>query len=91
MTITTTVAETIGHLDFKSTLPCEHQNHAKRHEDQPAKFVVRSVCPSCGDRDRYLLCESGWLRLMKSKATRCEVCGHLCHASEALTIVEVLS
>lgn len=82
---------TIEHLDFEYVPPCEHREHMKRHvAGDPAKYVVRSRCPSCRRGTKYLLCASGWRGLMRAPVADCSQCGHQCHASEALTIVEVL-
>lgn len=84
-----TGTDTIEHLDFEYAPPCEHNHHRPRHADEAAKYVVHVLCPGCRREWTYLLCASGWRDLMSMEAAGCD-CGHVCHASEAMEIVEVL-
>lgn len=80
----------IERLDFTPALPCEHSQHEDRHDDEPARYVVDSHCPGCGDRGRGLMCQSGWTKLARSRRVVCQVCGHHCAGIECLTIKAVL-
>ena len=50
---------TIELLDFVPELPCEAKAHGTGHTDcrEGARWVQRSVCPACGQRDTLLVCE----------------------------------
>lgn len=66
--------ESIEDLDFDAR--CEHSQHENRHEDQPAKYIVRSWCDECLDVTVYLMCESGWGLLKTFFNLRCRECGN---------------
>lgn len=52
--------DVLAGLDFDVTVPCEHGNHQRLHvPDDPAAWVVWTMCPGCGHRLTYLLCDSG--------------------------------
>lgn len=73
MKIPVTTAETIAHLDFNPEIPCEHSAHGRHpNHDGPARFLIESHCPGCGDVDRFYLCEPGW---KNAKTLSCADCG----------------
>lgn len=69
-----TFLDIAAHLDFD--LACQHHQHAATHAtDDPAAWVIWTVCPWCQDRRNYLLCESGRLRMTHPRTLGCRPCG----------------
>lgn len=72
-----TVVESIAHLDFTPALPCEHSQHDILHADEPATWITQFSCDACPYTSKYLICESGRVRLMTS-IFRCRGCRLAC-------------
>lgn len=90
----TTDTGTIEHLDFEPTIPCEHGQHATRHADEPAMFLVRRhTCVDCGARAKdYALCLSGWVDMSSGGRgmVHCIYCRNASPTADSLTILRVI-
>lgn len=89
MTLPVTTLETIDHLDWERVPPYEHSQHATKHADEPAAYLVAGLCPQCAARTLLLICESGWADLGRGP-TRCTECDDRSERDDALWIVRVI-
>lgn len=65
-------------LEFKPELPCEHRQHARRHQpDGPAVWDIYVKCPKCSALFHYLLCDIGRKQFEPPHTIGCTECGHI--------------
>lgn len=85
-----TATEPILDADLAAEVPCQHSQHATRHLDGPAKYLVRclALC-DCEPAHTYALCEFGWYWLGTSPVS-CWSCLRSWDRDEVLQIVQVL-
>lgn len=62
--------------DWEPTMRCEYGNHYRQHRvEDPAKYLVR-VNASCGCEHIYLMCQSGYDRMVSRATLHCEEHGN---------------
>lgn len=71
-------ASSLTDIDFEPALPCEYRKHdVLTPLDEPAAWLLDSLCPACGDGKRITMCEPCRMVLMQpSVAGECP-CGHI--------------
>lgn len=86
------VDELVG-LEFAVTLHCQHKGHPRSHDEHdPAVWDVHTLCPACGDRGHYALCESGRLAMRPPATLGCPRagCGHVGYWDDVVVVCNAI-
>jgi len=67
--------DTIAELDFSPVIPCTHRQHRDRHAgDEPAAWVLISLCMHCQRVAPISLCEPGRRFMATAGIVSCTLC-----------------